>query len=33
MGEVVRTRVTYERHREIDRIKSIDFSFIFFLIN
>lgn len=31
MGEVVRTRVTYERHREIDRTKSVDFSF--FLIN
>lgn len=32
MGEVVRTRITYERHREIDRTKSINFSFIF-LIN
>ena len=32
MGEVVWTRITYERYREIDRTKSIDFSFIF-LIN
>ena len=30
MGEVVWTRITYERYREIDRTKSIDFSFIFF---